>query len=577
LTIPQIDPGTRALRDAISASIAPMAWCLAGLYGLLAVIHPFILSGDQRLVMAVVAAVSSALSAAVALTWRKNPRPDRAHLINFLLAGIALVNTVLHFALFQEAVNTTNFVILILGLGLVMLSRVSFYSIVALALIAWTTIVTAFDVPDPSEWGWFLFFAAFVGAILEEQRIHATRASGVREELLLTLEGQARKAEHLESLGVLAGGVAHDFNNLLMVILGNIELLQESQTTSNDAQTRLKSMQQAGVRARDLAQKMLAYAGRAHRKTQTVDLAFFGSEIDSDWARDLLDGIDVVFDIDQSTVFPAEVDPTQIRQVVLNLLTNARDAGATQITLAVGSESALKLSEHISTLEGSGYHWLEVRDNGSGMPESEIERIFEPFYTTRKMGTGLGLAASRGIMHAHLGDLTVESKLEEGSQFRMLLPRSSKQPEPILNEAHGLLKTVSEKTKVLLIEDEALIAELTIAMLEQSGRQVQWLESLAAFQRDLPSIDFDQFEFALIDVTLSDGSGIDAATMIRKRRPNLPVILASGSDARNVLDDHRLDDSVEFLSKPFARVTLQTSIENAIARAEQLKTEKNSS
>lgn len=523
--------------------------------------------------MALVAAVSSALSAVVALTWKKNPRPDRAHLTNFLLACIALINTVLHFALFQEAVNTTNFVILMLGLGLVMLSRMSFYTIVVIALVSWAIIVTAFNVPEASEWGWFLFFAAFVGAILEEQRIHTTRASGVREALLLTLEGQARKAEHSESLSVLAGGVAHDFNNLLMVILGNIELLQESKTTSSDTQTRLKSMSEAGIRARDLAQQMLAYAGRAHRKTRTVDLGLFGSEIESDWTHDMLNGIELAFEINPAMGLAVDVDQTQIRQVVLNLLTNARDAGATRITVTVGSENARKPSEQNSALENSGYHWLEVSDNGSGMAESDIERIFEPFYTTRKMGTGLGLAASRGIMHAHLGDLTVESTLHRGSQFRMLLPCSQGQPEPSLNEVRGRLKDVPEETQVLLIEDEELVAELASAMLKRSGRQVQWLDSFSAFQRELPSIDIDQFELALIDVTLGDGSGVEALALMRARRPDLPVVLVSGYDARNVSDDPRIDDSVEFLSKPFSLGTLQKSIENAIERAELRKKE----
>ena len=200
------------------------------------------------------------------------------------------------------------------------------------------------------------------------------------------------------------------------------------------------------------------------------------------------------------------------------------------------------------------------------MPASEIDRIFEPFYTTRKTGTGLGLAASLGIMRAHHGALTVESKLDQGSQFRMLLPCSSKQPETISAEDLGQLVSVPEKTKVLLIEDEPLVARLTTTMLKHSGRQVEWVDSLAAFQRDLASIDLDEIEFALIDVTLRDGSGLDAATLVRKRRPDLPVILVSGYDARNVLQDQPLGDSVEFLSKPFSRGALQASIDKAIAR-----------
>ena len=198
------------------------------------------------------------------------------------------------------------------------------------------------------------------------------------------------------------------------------------------------------------------------------------------------------------------------------------------------------------------------------MPAEEIERIFEPFYTTRESGTGLGLAASLGIMRAHLGALNVKSTHGEGSHFRILLPRSSKQPETFSTESPGELVDVSEQTKVLLIEDEPLVARLATKMLTQSGRQVEWLDSLSAFRRDFPSIDPGEIEFALIDVTLGDGSGLDAATALRQRRPDLPVILMSGYDARNALEGRRLGDSVEFLSKPFSRGALQASIDKAI-------------
>ena len=141
-------------------------------------------------------------------------------------------------------------------------------------------------------------------------------------------------------------------------------------------------------------------------------------------------------------------------------------------------------------------------------------------------------------MRAHLGALTVESELHRGSRFRMILPHSTKALETISPEALGQLVSVPEKTKVLLIEDEDLVARLTTTLLKQSGRQVQWLDSLAAFHDELPAMDLDQIEFALIDVTLGDGSGLDAATLIRKRQPRLPIILVSGYDARNVLQDH---------------------------------------
>ncbi|MDG2051952.1 MAG: ATP-binding protein [Myxococcota bacterium] len=718
------DPGARALREAVVASIIPTAWVVAALYGLLVIIHPFALPGEHRWTMSIIAVCSAALSAVTALWWKRQKRPAWAHLVNAWLASIVLINTVLHFILFPQAGNTTNFIILILGAGLVLLSRISFYIVVFLALGSWVGIVGVLKVPDPNEWGWFLFFAVFVGIILEEQRIHATRASGGREQLLIdrstalqklvqtqaltdsdilqligesacsnlsassvdiwlsetqseqlqhvvaqevphppdqnespptglelspelrtlllenrtvanrepnsllenehrpnqptlhvgiisarhisgvirikrevdgslftledqmfaasiadlanlalqtrqrfVLERRAREAEHLESLGVLAGGVAHDFNNLLTVILGNIELMMESPDISEDSASSLQSMMDAGSRARDLAQQMLAYAGRAHRETRTLDLADFALEIDRGWAHDLLDRIEVEFHIEPSQIFPVDVDPTQIQQVILNLLTNARDAGATQIRISVGRTTSSQESDPTPRIGAPNRCWLEVVDNGCGMGPYEIDRIFEPFYTTREMGTGLGLAASLGIMRAHRGTLEVESTPGEGSCFRIQLPRSDRPIEPLATEGPGELTPVDSQQDVLVVEDETLVADLVREILEQSGRRVTLLNSLSAAKSQLGIMDLDTFEFALIDVTLSDGSGLDVATAARERCQTLPVILMSGYDARNALSNRSLGNTVEFLSKPFSRGSLQTSIDKAIASA----------
>ena len=721
------DPGARALREAVVASITPTAWVVAALYGLLIVIHPFALPGEHRWTMSIIALISAFLSAATALWWKGQQRPDWAHLVNAWLAGIVLLNTVLHFVFFPQAGNTTNFIILILGSGLVLLSRISFYTVVSLAVGSWVGIVVTMRVPNPTEWGWFLFFAVFVGIILEEQRIHATRASGGREQLLIDrraalqdlvqtqaltdsdispilqligesagfnlsassvdiwlgeddseelqlvislgmphpsgpsspppetlqlstefktsllenrtvtnrdsdysanrsqspdppvlhvgiisarsvsgliritrerngvgftledqmfaasiadlanlalqtrqrfiLEGRAREAEHLESLGVLAGGVAHDFNNLLTVILGNIELMMESPDLPEDSIMSLGSMMDAGTRARDLAQQMLAYAGRAHRETSTLNLADFAMDIDRGWAHDLLQNIQVEFDIEPNQVFPVDVDPTQIQQVILNLLTNARDASATEIRISVG-QTPPKPEAGSGTWSRQPQHcWLEVRDNGSGMAPAEIERIFEPFYTTREMGTGLGLAASRGIMRAHRGTLEVQSAEGSGSSFRIQLPRSDRAVEIRTSENRGELVRVDEPQDVLVVEDEVLVAKLVKEILQQSGRRVTTFHSLSAVKSQLDLIDLERFNFALIDVTLSDGSGLEVATEARKRRPNLPIILMSGYDARNALSNQSLGNTVEFLPKPFSRGSLQTSIDKALASA----------
>ena len=544
-----VDPESCALHLASSNQVAPIAWGLAVLYALLTVVHPFAGGGEMWLV----SLVSTVACTAIAVIWKTREQP--ANLVYpFLdaLAWIAMINTVLHFAIFQEVVDNIRFALLILAFGLTMLSRVSYYFTVGVALLLWTgIIIVGHDVESYGEWGWFLFFAVFVGGVIQEKRIRWIQASGKREHLLVTLQGEAYKAEHLKSLSVLTGGVAHDFNNLLMVILGNIELLQES-GLDDVAQKRLKSMKSASERAADLAHQMLAYAGRTPKKTQTIDLAFiFDLEKDAEWTCELLDNMDIDIKIKKGEVYPVEVDPTQILQVVLNLLTNARDSGASKVTIEVGADD--------------GCCWLEVRDNGVGMPQDSKEKIFEPFYTTREMGTGLGLAASRGIVHAHSGRLTVSSEIGIGSQFRMILPRSPNVPSEVdlKNETTSAKIPNPLNNRVLLIEDDPLVADLTIAMLNSSGREVEWFDSCKVFMRELPMLDPEQFELAVIDLSLGDGNGVDVCGAIHSYRPDMPVVLVSGYDA-NFLpfgDSLQLDDAVEFLAKPYTRDKLQTAME----------------
>jgi two-component system cell cycle sensor histidine kinase/response regulator CckA len=224
------------------------------------------------------------------------------------------------------------------------------------------------------------------------------------------LENQLREAQKFESLGILAGGVAHDFNNLLVGILGNTSILQEMFSAADPVRLMLNDIVQASERAAELVSQMLAYAGKGRYFLEPVDLSIQAREINAEMRGTVPPNVEVRLELQQIPAIRADV--TQIRQIVRNLLINAVEAvgeNPGRVTMRTGIESA-------------GYVFLEVHDNGCGMDEATQARIFDPFFSTKFPGRGLGLAAVQGIVRSHKGTLTVHSAGGRGSTFRLLLP-----------------------------------------------------------------------------------------------------------------------------------------------------------
>ncbi len=695
------DLNQRAIANAAADSVVPVATILAVMYAVLSVTHPFVLAGPDRWLMVPVAGLSAILCAVVGIAWHRSRISFNAHKAIAILASVVAINTIVHFALYPEPKNTTNFIALTLGMSLTVLSRAWFFTFAGIALAAWLALVQFHKIEELANWDWFYFFGLFVGLVAHEQRLHATRAVARREGILADrdrimqellrapelierridnmytricstasqelaiqsttiwlyddelsslhhvdphhgepaefpaepyksllhdieqfgvvsnpsdtpfndpgimasaimvsghmvgimafrdqqearnwsaedttfassvaavaalayqtnqhsqLEERSARAERLESLGILAGGVAHDFNNLLTVILGHTELMQLSAPQGEpDTQESLASIMQAGTRAQALAQQMLAYAGRASFVTSNIDLRELAEELAQRWGIDLLPGGNLVLVPPKETVFPVNVDATQIRQVLMNLLTNAADAGATEVRLTIGSEKVTGNPPDAAMTEPLTpglYNWIELADNGEGMDEATRKRIFDPFYSTRQRGSGLGLAAVLGILRAHDGCISVSSAPGAGSTFRILLPASSERISKPTETDHPVESPLSD-TRVLLIEDEALVRELTKQLLGETGRSLTAMSGAEEFAAQLPDLDLQEYELALIDLTLGDGRGTDIATQLRKLQPDLPVIIMSGYDADDALSDFALRDSVAFLQKPF--------------------------
>ena len=366
-------------------------------------------------------------------------------------------------------------------------------------------------------------------------------------------EAGARHVQKLESIGVLAGGIAHDFNNLLHVVLGNADLARLQLDAAAPAREYLDEVIRATQRAGELTQQLLAYSGRGAIEIRHLNL--------SDEVREMATLLRTAISKQATLVWeltpglPAvTADPTQVRQVVMNLITNASDAlgdAAGTITLRTGIDGELV--------------FLEVSDTGVGMDTGTLQRIFDPFFSTKFTGRGLGLAAVMGIVESHHGHIRLRSAPGEGTTFRILFPA-------VLDSADvGPPRVTATQWRgqgtVLVVEDEEGVREVVRRMLERLGFQVITAEDgIAALER----LQAHQGAIAavLLDLSMPRMTGQEALHEIRRLRPDVPVVLMSGYTEQEVAS--KLLDSVGgatgFLQKPFLPEDL-TSVLREVSQA----------
>ena len=376
------------------------------------------------------------------------------------------------------------------------------------------------------------------------------------EEERLRLEGSFQQAQKLESLGLMAGGIAHDFNNLLTGVLGNARLASENLPDDSSAQPSLARVERAALRAADLCGKMLAYAGMGSFETEPVDLRELAEEM-GDLLRATISP-KVALENEFAAELPrVEADATQLRQVVMNLITNASEAigvepGIVRIRVGVRvcSREVLERTHLGSGLPEGRYVFIEVADNGCGMGEEVQRRIFEPFFSTKFMGRGLGLAAVLGIIRAHGGTLDVQSIPGQGSRLTVLLPPAEEVPE-----RPGIQPPPAETVwrgcgTVLLVDDESVAREVGREFLERAGLRVQTAEdgmaAVELLQRHLGEI-----ECVLLDLTMPGMDGVETHDQLRRVDPELPVILCSGYPERSAVERFAGRGLAGFLEKPY--------------------------
>jgi two-component system cell cycle sensor histidine kinase/response regulator CckA len=393
-----------------------------------------------------------------------------------------------------------------------------------------------------------------------------------------TLEYQNRQLQKSESLGRMAGAIAHHFNNQLGVVIGNLEMAIDEQPKGAPPAKSLTSAMEAAWKSADMSGLMLTYLGQTHDKCEPLDLSYSCRKI-LPLIKTTLPG-NVVMETDFTTPRPIIMaNAGEIQQILNNLITNAREAiGSNKgtISLSVKTASPAEIpTAHRHPIDwqprDKAYACLEVTDTGCGIEDKDIEQLFDPFFTDKFTGRGMGLPVVLGIVKACKGVITVDSKPGSGSTFRLFFPVSEEalaQPQTTENDIDITISAPSSRKMeeggtVLVVEDDEALRKLITIMLERLGFSVleaqDGVEALKVFGPHQSEI-----QFVITDLTMPRMDGWETLTALRKLDPDIPVILASGYDLAHVMAGDHPELPQAFLAKPYNLTALNNAIRQAI-------------
>ncbi len=385
------------------------------------------------------------------------------------------------------------------------------------------------------------------------------------------LEEQLFQAQKMESVGRLAGGVAHDFNNMLSVIIGRAEMALKHNVPTDKLQNNLQEILKAGLRSADLTRQLLAFARKQIAVPKTLDLndtisgmlqmlrRLIGEDIDLLWAPEL-------------DLWPVKIDPSQVDQILANLVVNARDAisGVGAVTMrtenvVIDDSNSAQTREFIP----GQYVLLTVSDTGTGMTEEVRENIFEPFFTTKEVGkgTGLGLATVYGIVKQNDGFVYVASEPGKGTTFKIYLPRVEVETARVTSEEITLKRPTGTET-VLLVEDDGAILDLGKMILENLGYTVLAAPTPVDAMR-LAEEHPGDIHLLITDVVMPEMNGRELAEQLCAIRPNLKCLYMSGYSRDLIAHRGILDEGLNFIQKPFGSDDLAVRVRQVLDHVEE--------
>ncbi len=379
-------------------------------------------------------------------------------------------------------------------------------------------------------------------------------------------ETAMQMSQKMEALGRLAGGIAHDFNNLLAVILGSTELAASQLPKDSPVLEELEHVEHAGHRAANLTKQLMAFSRHKGMEPRAFDLGQMISDLEATLQRTVGDRIRVVFHPGHGSNV-VNADPSQMEQMLMNLVINARDSISGSGVITIKMESAYlddSFADEHPEISPGYFTVLSVSDTGAGMDPELQKYIFEPFFTTKgDVGgpTGLGLSTAHGIVQRAGGTITVQSEPGKGSTFYIYLPISKEKPE--ISDEAKLLTDVPGTETILLVEDRASVRRLVSTILSREGYECiaadSGISALEVFRRDP-----ERFDIVLSDVLMPGMGGIELARHVREIRSEIPILFMSGYADSKQLADKQVAGNIELMHKPFTRKEILGKIREAL-------------
>ncbi len=375
-------------------------------------------------------------------------------------------------------------------------------------------------------------------------------------------EFELMKIQKLESIGVLAGGIAHDFNNILTAILGNISLARMMSRENKKIEERLAEAENACLRAKDLTKQLLTFSKGGTPVKKATSLADLLKEA----TTFLLRGSNVKpqFDIPDN-LWLVDADEGQLSQVINNLVINAKQAMPGGGILNIKAYNYFHDGRSNLPLEKGKYVCFLIQDHGIGIDEKSLQRIFDPYFTTKKTGSGLGLAVTFSIIKRHNGYIKVQSKVGEGTTFYVYLPASEKQKSEKSNKKDSIKPL---NGKVLLMDDEEVIREVGTEILKSFGLKVKTAkdgqEAIQIFQDALQKND--RFDLVILDLTVPGGKGgKETIKDLHKMDEKIKAIVSSGYSNDPILSNYKVHGFSGFVSKPYRMEEMYTAVKNVLS------------
>lgn len=361
-----------------------------------------------------------------------------------------------------------------------------------------------------------------------------------RTKALKAANEQFWQAQKMESIGTLTGGIAHDFNNFLGIILGNTELALDDIADTNPVYLNLNEIKTAAFRARDIVKQLLSFSQRSNHPLEPMEIV----PVIKDALKFLRSMIPATIDIKPQIVSTDEAilgEPTQISQVIMNLCNNAsQEMEETGGSITVGVETVhldgTQAAKH-NELKPGQYLKIWVKDTGGGIPPDNIDKIFDPYFTTKAAGkgSGMGLAVVHGIIKSHNGAVSVDSTPGKGTTFNVLLPLIDDKPSA---KSEKSVELPRGDASILLVDDEIALAQMTTKLLQRLGYKVEMCNRPNQ-ALDIFGTNPDRFDLVITDMTMPEMSGVTLSKKLMEIRPEIPIIISTGHSS--LIDEEKAE------------------------------------